>query len=58
MCAMLQVNNSAATKLGDWRNVNQPSDPRTFFERLVGAKNPSEFFDEFSAARPNYSESS
>ncbi|KAL7412424.1 hypothetical protein BDY24DRAFT_392878 [Mrakia frigida] len=37
-----QVNNSAATKLGDWRNVNQPHDPRTFFERLIGAKNPNE----------------
>ena len=36
------VNNSAATKLGNWRNVNQPHDPRTFFERLIGAKNPSE----------------
>ncbi len=27
------VNNSAATKLGDWRNVNQPKDPRTWIER-------------------------
>ena len=27
------VNNSAATKLGDWRNVNQPTDPRTWIER-------------------------
>ncbi|KAF8328106.1 uncharacterized protein EI90DRAFT_2926464 [Cantharellus anzutake] len=27
------VNNSPATKLGDWRNVNQPKDPRTWLER-------------------------
>ena len=31
-----QVNNSATTKLGGWRNVNQPKDPRSFFERLLG----------------------
>lgn len=31
-----QVNNSATTKLGGWRNVNQPRDPRSFFERLLG----------------------
>ena len=31
-----EVNNSAATKLGSWRNVNQPVDPRTFFEKLFG----------------------
>jgi phospholipid-translocating ATPase len=29
-----EVNNSAATKLGSWKNVNQPTDPRTFMERL------------------------
>ncbi|WVQ96443.1 hypothetical protein IAU59_003548 [Kwoniella sp. CBS 9459] len=29
-----EVNNSATTKLGGWRNVNQPKDPRSFFERL------------------------
>lgn len=29
-----EVNNSAATKLGDWRNVNQPTDGRTLFEKL------------------------
>lgn len=29
-----EVNNSAATKLGDWRNTNQPTDPRSAFERL------------------------
>lgn len=34
-----EVNNSAATKLGDWRNVNQPTDGRTLFEKLfrIGA---------------------
>lgn len=31
-----EVNNSAATKLGDWRNVNQPTDPRSAFERFFG----------------------
>lgn len=31
-----EVNNSAATKLGGWRNVNQPKDPRSFLERLLG----------------------
>lgn len=31
-----EVNNSAATKLGGWRNVNQPSDPRTFLEKMIG----------------------
>ncbi|KAF8310990.1 phospholipid-transporting ATPase 1 [Clavulina sp. PMI_390] len=31
-----EVNTSAATKLGDWRNVNQPTDPRTTFQRLFG----------------------
>ncbi|BEI88398.1 uncharacterized protein CcaverHIS019_0111160 [Cutaneotrichosporon cavernicola] len=29
-----QVNTSAATKLGNWRNENQPTDPRNWFERL------------------------
>ncbi|WVR06439.1 hypothetical protein IAU60_003470 [Kwoniella sp. DSM 27419] len=29
-----EVNNSATTKLGGWRNVNQPKDPRGFVERL------------------------
>ena len=31
-----EVNNSAATKLGGWRNVNQPVDPRTWAEKLLG----------------------
>jgi phospholipid-translocating ATPase len=29
-----EVNTSAATKLGNWKNVNQPNDPRNWFERL------------------------
>jgi phospholipid-translocating ATPase len=29
-----EVNNSAATKLGDWRNINQPTDPRSALERI------------------------
>lgn len=31
-----EVNNSAATKLGGWRNVNQLKDPRTYLEKLLG----------------------
>jgi len=30
-----EVNDSATTKLGSWRNVNQPRDPRSFVERLL-----------------------
>ena len=30
------VNNSAVTRLGDWRNVNLPSYTRGFFARLLG----------------------
>ncbi|KAK8858644.1 hypothetical protein IAR55_002873 [Kwoniella newhampshirensis] len=29
-----EVNNSATTKLGGWKNVNQPRDPRSFVEKL------------------------
>jgi phospholipid-translocating ATPase len=35
-----EVNNSAATKLAQWRNVNQPSDPREWFEKLLGLNPP------------------
>lgn len=35
-----EVNTSAATKLGSWRNVNQPSDPRPWFQRLLGMNKP------------------
>ena len=35
-----EVNTSAATKLGNWRNVNQPKDPRNWFERLIGLNSP------------------
>ncbi|KAF8528473.1 phospholipid-transporting ATPase 1 [Hysterangium stoloniferum] len=35
-----EVNTSAATKLGQWRNVNQPSDPRTWFQRALGLNKP------------------
>jgi phospholipid-translocating ATPase len=34
-----EVNNSAATKLGSWKNVNQPTDPRNWIERLLGLGN-------------------
>ncbi|PWN38046.1 phospholipid-translocating P-type ATPase [Meira miltonrushii] len=36
-----EVNNSAVTKLGNWRNVNQRTDPRNWFEKLIGLKNPN-----------------
>ncbi|KAI0777467.1 phospholipid-translocating P-type ATPase [Trametes elegans] len=35
-----EVNNSAVTKLGNWRNVNQPRDPRSWFEKLLGLNQP------------------
>ncbi|KAJ3511252.1 hypothetical protein NLJ89_g4205 [Agrocybe chaxingu] len=36
-----EVNTSAATKLGGgWRNVNQPKDPRHWFEKLLGLNAP------------------
>ncbi len=34
-----EVNNSAATKLGSWKNVNQPTDPRNWLERKLGLGN-------------------
>jgi phospholipid-translocating ATPase len=35
-----EVNTSAATKLGNWHNVNQPRDPRSWFERLFRLNSP------------------
>ncbi|KAH8088928.1 phospholipid-transporting ATPase 1 [Cristinia sonorae] len=35
-----EVNNSASTKLGNWKNVNQPTDPRNWLERLLGLNPP------------------
>jgi phospholipid-translocating ATPase len=35
-----EVNTSAATKLGNWRNVNIPTDPRNWFEKLLGLNPP------------------
>ncbi|KAI0329328.1 phospholipid-translocating P-type ATPase [Cubamyces sp. BRFM 1775] len=35
-----EVNNSAVTKLGNWRNVNQPQDPRPWYEKLLGINPP------------------
>ncbi|KAH8107301.1 phospholipid-translocating P-type ATPase [Phellopilus nigrolimitatus] len=35
-----EVNTSAATKLGDWRNVNQPKDSRAWYEKLLGLSAP------------------
>ncbi|KAF8066587.1 phospholipid-transporting ATPase 1 [Lyophyllum atratum] len=36
-----EVNTSAVTKFaGGWRNVNQPTDPRSWFERLFGLNAP------------------
>ena len=37
-----EVNNSASTKLGDWRNVNQPKDSRNWFERLFRINPPGQ----------------
>lgn len=34
------VNNSAATKLGQWKNVNQPSDSREWWEKLLRINQP------------------
>ncbi|RDX49470.1 phospholipid-transporting ATPase 1 [Lentinus brumalis] len=35
-----EVNNSAVTKLGNWRNVNQPQDPRSWLEKMLGLNPP------------------
>jgi phospholipid-translocating ATPase len=35
-----EVNTSAATKLSNWRNVNQPRDPRNWLEKLFGLNSP------------------
>lgn len=36
-----EVNTSAATKLGGgWKNVNQPTDPRSWYEKLLGINPP------------------
>ncbi|KAG5636603.1 hypothetical protein H0H81_007428 [Sphagnurus paluster] len=36
-----EVNTSAVTKFaGGWRNVNQPTDPRSWFEKLLGLNAP------------------
>ncbi|KAH9161510.1 phospholipid-translocating P-type ATPase, partial [Lactarius sanguifluus] len=35
-----EVNTSAATKIGNWHNINQPKDPRNWLERLLGLNSP------------------
>lgn len=35
-----EVNTSSATKLGSWKNVNQPMDPRSWFEKAFGLNKP------------------
>ncbi|EKM52958.1 uncharacterized protein PHACADRAFT_259127 [Phanerochaete carnosa HHB-10118-sp] len=35
-----EVNNSASTKLAQWTNVNQPSDPRSWLEKLFRINPP------------------
>ena len=35
-----EVNNSAVTKLGNWQNVNQPKDPRAWYEKMLGLNPP------------------
>lgn len=48
-----EVNTSAATKLGNWRNVNQPTDPRNWFERVLHI-GPSELINTSETdARPS-----
>lgn len=37
-----EVNTSASTKLGNWKNVNQPKDPRNWFERLLRLNPPGQ----------------
>lgn len=37
-----EVNNSAATRLGGWRNVNQPTDDRNLLQRLLGLSPPDQ----------------
>ncbi|SPO45746.1 related to DNF2 - Non-essential P-type ATPase [Moesziomyces antarcticus] len=31
-----EVNNSAVTRLGNWRNLNQAKDPRSWYQKLLG----------------------
>ncbi|KAH9913676.1 phospholipid-transporting ATPase 1 [Epithele typhae] len=35
-----EVNNSAVTRLGNWRNVNQPQDPRAWYQKMLGVRAP------------------
>ncbi|EGN94457.1 hypothetical protein SERLA73DRAFT_96604 [Serpula lacrymans var. lacrymans S7.3] len=35
-----EVNTSAVTKLGQWRNVNQPTDSRMWYEKMFGLNAP------------------
>lgn len=35
-----ELNTSPATKLGSWRNVNVHTDPRPWFEKLLGINTP------------------
>ncbi|KAF8132618.1 hypothetical protein EV363DRAFT_1216395 [Boletus edulis] len=35
-----EVNTSAVTRLGQWRNVNQPLDPRPWYQRLLRIQPP------------------
>ena len=35
-----EVNTSVATKLGNWRNVNIPTDPRSWLEKFLRLNNP------------------
>ena len=35
-----EVNTSASTKLGSWKNVNQPTDSRSWYEKLLGLNKP------------------
>ena len=35
-----ELNTTATTKLGNWKNVNQPTDPRNWLERALGLNPP------------------
>ncbi|OSX62305.1 hypothetical protein POSPLADRAFT_1181423 [Postia placenta MAD-698-R-SB12] len=35
-----EVNTSPSTKLGQWRNVNQPTDPRSWYDKVLGLNKP------------------
>ena len=47
-----EVNTSAMTKLGQWRNVNIVSDPRPWYQRLLHMNPPGKISKEVKKRRP------